>query len=403
MLHRILHMAAVSSSFDQAQVSLEIVGELAISDRQINNLSKEMGGQLAAERDKRTDQYANQPLPRQKTTPTTPIEVAAVFTDGGRIRTREPGRGRGVHNARWRETKNAAFHRMTSESSPTDPQPELPDCFCNQAYVEKLVHGLKGQQKQGPDEERLSDDVSHEDAASSSSPPPWQPKTSFRTCLSSLAASDEFGAMMASAADTRGFFQADRKAFVGDGQAYNWTIHKRWFSDFVAIVDFVHVVEYIYEAAKATHHDHAAHWQQYVAWAAACWQGRVATVIADLVAWQSEQEPLPDEGVAETDPRRIVVSTITYLENNRGRMDYPHYRCQGLPVTSSLAESLVKQISKRVKGTEMFWDDGDGGEAMLQLRAALLSDGALLADFIATRPISPFSPRCRSAPLATPA
>jgi len=396
-------MAAVSSSFDQAQVSLEVVGELTISDRHITNLSKEMGSQLAAARDQRTDQFVKQPLPRQTTTPTTPIEVAAVFTDGGRARTREPGCGPGVHNPRWRETKNAAFHRMTSVSSPTDPQPELPDCFRNQAYVEKLVRGLKGQTKQGPNEECRSEDTAGKGTTSSLSLPSWQPKTVYRTCLSSLATSDEFGPMMAAAADVRGFFQAHRQAFVGDGQAYNWTIHKRWFPDFVPIVDFVHAVEYVYEAAKAIHRDQAAHWQQYVAWAAACWQGRVASVIADLEKWQSEQDPLPDEGAAEIDPRRVVASTITYLENNRRRMDYPNYRREGLPVTSSLAESLVKQINKRVKGTEMFWDDGPSGEAILQLRAAVLSDGAPLDEFIATRPISPFSPRCRSAPLASSA
>ena len=134
--------------------------------------------------------------------------------------------------------------------------------------------------------------------------------------------------MMAAAADARGFFQADRRAFVG-------------------------------------------------------------------------YRTLPDEHATDNDPRRIVASTITYLNNNRSRMDYPTYRRQGLPVTSSLAESLVKQIGKRVKGTEMFWDDGASGEAILQLRAAVISDGTPLAAFIATRPISPFSPRCRSAPLAT--
>ena len=32
---------------------------------------------------------------------------------------------------------------MESESHQVDPQPELPECFRNQAYVEKLVLGLK--------------------------------------------------------------------------------------------------------------------------------------------------------------------------------------------------------------------------------------------------------------------
>lgn len=76
-------------------------------------------------------------------------------------------------------------------------------------------------------------------------------------------------------------------------------------------------------------------------------------------------------------------------------MDYPRYRREGLPVTSSLAESLVKQINQRVKGTEKFWNDGPTGEAILQLRAARLSDDDRLQSWIQNRPISPFSPRCQ--------
>lgn len=393
-------MAAVSSSFDQAEVSLRVVGELEISDRQINKLAKEMGGELANQRDTQTERFVDQPLPRPASTPATPIDLAAVFTDGGRMRTREPGRGRGVHNGRWRETKNAAFHRMISKSFAIDPQPELPDCFRNQAYVEKLVHGLKSVKKQGREEEFPNEETLSDNESCLSDSPTWQPETTFRSYLSSLASSKEFGPMMAAAADARGFFQASKRAFLGDGQAYNWTIQRRWFPTFVAIADFVHVVEYVYEAAKALQPDSVACWRQYVSWATACWQGRVAEVLEELVRWQSQQEPISSE-VPETDPRQIISGTITYLQNNRSRMDYPRYRREGLPVTSSLAESMVKQVSKRVKGTEMFWNDGDGGEAILQLRAAVLSDGEPLSVFLASRPISPFSPRCRSDPLAT--
>ena len=93
ILQRILHMAAVSSSFDQADISLRVVGELEISDRQINKLAKEMGSELANQRNVQTEGFVTQPLPRSATPPATPIDLAAVFTDGGRMRTREPGRG----------------------------------------------------------------------------------------------------------------------------------------------------------------------------------------------------------------------------------------------------------------------------------------------------------------------
>ena len=125
-------------------------------------------------------------------------------------------------------------------------------------------------------------------------------------------------------------------------------------------------------------------------------------MIGELRAWQQRHGPFPSgEDVPDTDVRKVVQTAVTYLTNNRGRMNYPRYRRQGLPVTSSLAESLVKQMNQRVKGTEKFWNDGASGEAILQLRAAVISEDARLATWIRTRPISPFSPRCRTGTLAT--
>ncbi len=143
IFHRILHIASVTSAFDVAQTALKVVGEIGISARQINNLVSEVGQEFAAERDAKTGQYVSAPLPRQPTAVDVPPDLAAVFFDGGRIRTREPDQGRGVHQPHWRKTKNAGFHRMKSQSFSEDPQAELPDCFRNEAYVEKLVKGLK--------------------------------------------------------------------------------------------------------------------------------------------------------------------------------------------------------------------------------------------------------------------
>jgi hypothetical protein len=408
ILHRILHMAGVASSFDVAAEALKVVGEIAVSDRHINNLTVEIGRQLQEERDERTKRYVNQPLPHQATEVDPAVDLATVFLDGGRMRTREEDQGPGVHQPHWRETKNAGFHRMKSKSFDEDPQPDLPDCFRNEAYVEKLIKGLKNQKKEGREEE---DNVPEASAATehgvygpSEEKLEWQPETLFRTCLSSLTTSDEFGPMMAAEADARGFFSANKKAFLGDGLGYNWTIQRRWFPDFVPITDFVHVVEYVYSAAKAIHEDQATRWQQYIDWATKCWEGRVQEVIDELGVWQKQMGLVPPgEDLPEGDPRTVISSARTYFTNNSNRMNYPSYRRGGLPVTSSLAESLVKQVSKRVKGTEMFWNDGANGEAILQIRAALLCDDERLAVWLRTRSISPFSPRCRSGTLATSA
>lgn len=399
-------MAGVTSSFDVAEAALSVVGEISISDRQINKLTAEIGEGMAAERDRRTQQYVHRPLPRHPTAAEVPIDLAAVFCDGGRMRTRQPDQGRGIHRPHWRETKNAAFHRMHSRSFEEDPQPDLPDCFCHQAYVEKLVHGLKSLKNEGRQDQAEQEQPPPSPAAtqktSAEESPPWQPKTLFRTCLSSLATSDNFGVMMAAEADRRGFFTAAKKAFLGDGLSYNWSIQRRWFPGFVPITDFVHVVEYAYTAAKAIHPDAPSRWRQYLDWIQACWQGRLPEVMADLQRWQRRLGPPPqDAEIPDNDPRKILHATVTYLTNNGPRMDYPRYRREGLPVTSSLAESLVKQVSKRVKGTEKFWNDGPSGEAILQVRAAVISEGDPLQKWIVNRPVSPFSPRCRAAPQTT--
>jgi hypothetical protein len=71
--------------------------------------------------------------------------------------------------------------------------------------------------------------------------------------------------------------------------------------------------------------------------------------------------------------KETVQETLTYVLNNRERMDYPEYRRLGLPVSSALVESTIKQINRRIKGSEKFWLEG-GAEALLQLRAAQLSE-----------------------------
>jgi hypothetical protein len=73
-------------------------------------------------------------------------------------------------------------------------------------------------------------------------------------------------------------------------------------------------------------------------------------------------------------------------------MRYPEYRKQGLPITSTYVESTVKQINRRMKGTEKFWSRGV--EAMLTLVADHLSDTPTLARFWRNRPHRLTGSRC---------
>src|SRR5207302_6958864 len=147
------------------------------------------------------------------------------------------------------------------------------------------------------------------------------------------------------------------------------------FKDFVAIADFVHPLSYLYVVATALAVSQAERWEMYKGWMTACWQGRVAQVLAELRQWQERLGPLqPEEKPPGSDARVVVGKAVTYLENNQGRMAYPRYRRLGLPVTSSAVESLIKEFNYRVTGTEKFWNMPAGTERILQVRAAVLSD-----------------------------
>jgi len=72
-----------------------------------------------------------------------------------------------------------------------------------------------------------------------------------------------------------------------------------------------------------------------------------------------------------------------------------------LPATTAWIESLVKEINARVKRTEMFWNNPEGAEAILQVRAAAFCDNDRLVRHLQTRPGYPFVRRPRTPVFAT--
>jgi hypothetical protein len=207
--------------------------------------------------------------------------------------------------------------------------------------------------------------------------------------VATTANSTAFGPMVAAEAQARNFFAAPRRAYLGDGSEWNWTICRTWFPGFVAILDFLHALCYLFAAAGAATRTADEQWSLYVTWMRACWQGRVREVLVELGA-RLEQV----ESDLTATAREVLEQTIGYLENNAERMNYPEYRRRGLPVTSSAVESLIKEINYRIKGSEKFWIEG-GAEAMLQVRAASLSDDERLHNHLRSRTGNPYRYRPR--------
>jgi hypothetical protein len=390
VLRKVVRSAAREPSFREAAEAVGELAEVTISGRQLDRIARELGERLRAERDEQVDRLLAGALePRVATRPA----LAVVEVDGGRLQVRGEGEGPGAHEAAWREDKIAILATMARVASECDPEPELPACFRDRAYVEEVIGAIGGTGPMGPPAPEVAGPaVLPIPAAAGPAAPRRTPELAVRTYVATTASVDQFGPMVAAEARRRNFAEAAARAFLGDGSAWIWGLQRRHFPTFVAIVDFLHALGHVFAAAKAAADDAEGRWELFGAWAEACWRGRVDRVIAELRTWSEIQAGLRGgglEGLADDDPRRIVARVLGYLGDNRERMDYPRYRREGLPWTTSHVESAVKVFNRRVKGSEKFWSEA-GAEAILQLRAAFLSEDGRLDRHLKERPSSPF-------------
>ena len=290
--------AVAARSFQDAAKLLQINIDLLISARHLQSLAREVGDELAAQRREKTESFQARPLNSPHGQASPPIPLAAVMVDGGRIQTRKPGEGPGVHGAAWRETKTAVLLRMTYEPSVVDPRSDLPACFRHPLETPSTADSVAGSSTDSSDH---------------------GPKILFRTGLASLENSDDFGRQLAGSAEDRGFYSATRGAFVGDGLAYNWTIHRRHFPTFEPILDFVHASEHLHAAAQAAGRTGEG-------WVALCWQGRVSEAIGEIAQERDRLAPPIDPKAEPDHPWCLLDRELGYLGNNQSRMNYPEYR-----------------------------------------------------------------------------
>lgn len=307
-----------------------------------------------------------------------------------------------MHEAQNKEDKIAGLATLSGPTFATDPCPEPPDSFVCPRRVKRLVRQMKA--TAGGVESADDSGDSTPPAGSTSRPPRperWSPERVVRTCVASLESSRPFGRLVASEAHQRGFFGATRRAFVADGAGYNWSIHRGYFADLEPIVDPLHVLCYLYTSARAVSADEASGWRRYVQWTRAVWQGRAGEGLTELDAEQERLGVPPDrtetEETSRSDPRQVVWEARSYLRDNESRMDYPRYRREGLPTTTSLVESLVGEFATRVKGKQKHWTRPAGAESIVQLRAAVLSEDGRLERYFAHRPGCAFRKRTRPA------
>jgi len=440
VLRQIVYAGVQNTSFAAGRADLLTLARLDIPEKQVERVTERIGQERVDQRQSQVQAFLALPLMEKFAAPVahTP-DLAVVSMDGGRLQIRDqpsgdaaegcvPNPARATESSRdtvvaaatspaeaaeaageakpgesaaaagspaaetrsghWREDKIGLLMTMTSQESAVDPCPTIPETFVNPLRILKLARQLR--KGCAPTEDAVADPPEEEESPPEC-PEYTPPAVRVKSMVATRQDAESFGEILAAAALARGFYGARRKAFLGDGAETNRAVQKRWFSDFVAILDFIHGLSDVFAAAIAGR-GFALGWDVYVRWISWVWQGRVAEVIQELEQRQ-EELGLPGDDESESSPRQVVADTLRYLKNHQHQMRYDEYRRQGLPITSSHVESTVKQFNRRGKGTEKFWSE-KGAEALLQLRADYLSETEPVEKFWQEREAGATGRRC---------
>jgi hypothetical protein len=384
LLKKIEYAGGNARSFEEAAASLERLAESSISGRHVERLTERLGTERAAERDKAAEAMRKRKLHAQyKEAP----PVAVVMLDAGKAQFRQEEAGPGVHGPRWGDTKVACCQTYSDVGYDNDPRPEPPAAFLDPPKVVRLCREMERVRGAGGAE--------REEDEQTDKPPEKPPKKNrkkrhrrkrpqrlVRTVVATTAKVEEFGWMVSAEAMKRKMYAAKKRAVVGDGGNWIEPLGQMHFDGWLQILDFLHLLVHLFAASRLAYARNTKEaWTLYERMLRDAWGGKVAAVI-DTLGWQAKRLRADSAG---KDACRVVELTLAYVQRNRERMDYPRYRRMGLPVSSSLVESLIKQINHRVKGTEQFWTSG-GLEAVLQVRAAYLSEDDRAEAFHLHRP-----------------
>ena len=152
-----------------------------------------------------------------------------------------------------------------------------------------------------------------------------------------------------------------------DGARSLWTLIKNLFPNAVFILDIIHVVEYLWEAAYVYHpegSEEARFWvREHLL---KILKGNVGLVVRGLKITRTRRK-------LKKSHQDKLDKVIRYLVRNRRGMRYNEYLRAGYPIGTGVVESACGHVVKdRMEGAGMRWTI-DGAEATLLLRSIFAS------------------------------
>src|SRR5262249_48755250 len=157
-----------------------------------------------------------------------------------------------------------------------------------------------------------------------------------------------------------GYWQAAEKVFAADGGPWCWQIQSLYFSAAQPILDWFHVSEHVWAAARVV----GSTEETIRTWAEQALEQMRLGGGEGLVTWL-EHERSPRRGHS----REAIDNLLSYVRPRTMQMEYPKYRANGWQIGTGMMESTCKQlVGMRLKGPGMHWTEA-GALAMTALRA----------------------------------
>lgn len=154
-------------------------------------------------------------------------------------------------------------------------------------------------------------------------------------------------------ADKRGY-GVKKSAFLADGLDHIWRLQKIYFPNAEPCVDWIHVVEKVWEAGRSLHDEDSDELRKWVhKQAAKLRRGARAAVVAEL---RAHLDATPKTGPGNKGRRKRLEDTIRYFTTHKSRMRYPQMRRQQLDIATGAVEGAVRNlVGMRLDGPGMRW------------------------------------------------
>lgn len=190
----------------------------------------------------------------------------------------------------------------------------------------------------------------------------WQ-EADGRWCKRSLSGRDgvsTFGLRLWRLAVECGLLEADEAIFISDGGSWCETVWATYFRDAIRILDWYHLSEHVWKAARALYADQTA---------CARWAHGALDVLDEssgiglMRFLKRSRQQRQDDATALA----ALDELSGYLEPRVAYTDYVEYRAKGYAIGSGMMESTCKQVvAQRLKGSGRQWSD-PGAVAMTHL------------------------------------